>query len=313
MATDSRRLPVPETSRPPCAFLDDEPTIDILTDTKQRFDGRSPNEHRPIFAQVGVVTQARGSAYIEMGQTKVISAIFGPREAKFRDEFSLLGQITCELKFATFSGSRRGQHQQSAAEKEASMIVKDALAPSVQLDKFPKAKIEVFIIILEDGGSALAAAISCASLALCDGGIEMFDVAVGISLRRYGDITLIDPNRQEEVDMERQYGDIALIEPNQQEEVESEEKSDDFTEDFTDCRMTIGYMLSLNQVSAISQTGVIEVETSELCQNEAIAACRQVHAVLKKSLVKSIGRQSVSMTCGAKEKTPLVIPSSVPV
>jgi len=29
---------------------------------------------------------------------------------------------------------------------------------------------------------ALAAAISCASLALCDGGIEMFDLPVGLSL-----------------------------------------------------------------------------------------------------------------------------------
>jgi len=58
---------------------------------------------------------------------------YGPREAKFRDEFSLLGQITCELKFATFSGSKRGQHQQGTAEKEASMIVREALAPTVQL------------------------------------------------------------------------------------------------------------------------------------------------------------------------------------
>jgi len=58
---------------------------------------------------------------------------YGPRETKFRDEFSLLGQITCELKFATFSSAKRGQHQQSTAEKEAGMIVKEALAPAVQL------------------------------------------------------------------------------------------------------------------------------------------------------------------------------------
>jgi len=31
---------------------------------------------------------------------------------------------------------------------------------------------------------ALAAAISCASLALSDGGVEMFDLAVGLSLVR---------------------------------------------------------------------------------------------------------------------------------
>jgi len=63
----------------------------------------------------------------------LMSCSYGPREAKFRDEFSLLGQLTSELKYATFSGRKRGQHQQSAAEKEASMIVKEALSPAVQL------------------------------------------------------------------------------------------------------------------------------------------------------------------------------------
>ena len=50
-----------------------------------------------------------------------------------RDEFSLLGQLSCELKYATFSGKLRRQHQQDAEEKEASLIVKEALEPAVQL------------------------------------------------------------------------------------------------------------------------------------------------------------------------------------
>ena len=61
---------------------------------------------------------------------------YGPREVKFRDEFSLLGQINCELKFATFSGKLRRQHQQDSQEKEASLIVKEALEPAVLLVSF---------------------------------------------------------------------------------------------------------------------------------------------------------------------------------
>lgn len=269
MPTDSRRLPVPENSTPLCVFSNVLST-DILTDVKQRFDGRMPNQHRPIFANVGIVTQARGSAYIEMGQTKVICAFYGPRETKSKDEFSLLGQITCELKFATFSSTKRGQHQQSTAEKEAGMIVKEALASAVQLDKFPKAKIEVFIIILEDGGSALAAAISCASLALSDGGIEMFDLPVGLSLRRYGDITLIDPNKQEESPLNETSDELA---------------------DYTDCQLTVGYLPSLNQISAVSQSSLIDVETSQLCMKEAVDACREVHVMLKTWLVRRTSRR----------------------
>jgi len=63
----------------------------------------------------------------------IVCYSYGPRETKFKNEFSLLGQIACELKFATFSSTKRGQHQQSTAEKEAGMIVKEALAPAVQL------------------------------------------------------------------------------------------------------------------------------------------------------------------------------------
>jgi len=37
------------------------------------------------------------------------------------------------VKFATFSRTQRCQHQPGAAEEEASMMVKEALAPTIQL------------------------------------------------------------------------------------------------------------------------------------------------------------------------------------
>ena len=49
-------------------------------------------------------------------------------------------------------------------------------------DKFPKALIEVHLTIVEDCGSALAACITAAGLALVDGGIPVFDVMIGCSL-----------------------------------------------------------------------------------------------------------------------------------
>ena len=49
---------------------------------------------------------------------------------------------------------------------------------------YPKSQIDVFVTILEDDGSSLAAAITCAGLALADAAIDMFDVIVGSSLVR---------------------------------------------------------------------------------------------------------------------------------
>jgi exosome complex component MTR3 len=54
---------------------------------------------------------------------------------------------------------------------------------------YPKSQIDVHVIVLEDAGSVLAAALTCAGLALADASIHMFDVIVGAS-----SVKLIDNN-----------------------------------------------------------------------------------------------------------------------
>ena len=85
---------------------------------------RSANQFRKVFLKNGIVTQASGSAYIEMNKTKVnqaavscswwdfktrsyflkkvICAVYGPRHSS-KAEFSDEAKITCDFKFATFS------------------------------------------------------------------------------------------------------------------------------------------------------------------------------------------------------------------
>jgi hypothetical protein len=48
-----------------------------------RVDGRRANELRKISAKLGVLGQADGSAYLEMGNTKVLAAVYGPHEVRF--------------------------------------------------------------------------------------------------------------------------------------------------------------------------------------------------------------------------------------
>ncbi|KAE8810885.1 exosome complex component RRP41 [Hordeum vulgare] len=45
-----------------------------------RVDGRRPNELRQLKGEVGVVSRADGLALLEMGNTRVIAAVYGPRE-----------------------------------------------------------------------------------------------------------------------------------------------------------------------------------------------------------------------------------------
>jgi exosome complex component MTR3 len=143
--------------------------------------------------KTGTIGQASGSCYIEMGSTKVICSVFGPREANTRSQYSEKGRLICDYKYAPFSLHKwKEQRQvlpctcstastthhlssiitvttnpllllslicrlflmaQSAEERDASRMVEQALSPSVMLDKFPKAVIDINIVVLEADGS----------------------------------------------------------------------------------------------------------------------------------------------------------------
>jgi len=51
----------------------------------------------------------------------------------------------------------------------------------VRLEAFPKSEVDVFVIVLQDAGAALAAAITAASLALADAAVEMYDLVTACS------------------------------------------------------------------------------------------------------------------------------------
>ena len=80
-----------------------------------------------------MISQARGSAYIEQHNTKVICAVYGPHEYQRREGFSMKGKLKCEVKYATFSCRQRGSHQTDNREKEAALVIQQALEPAVCL------------------------------------------------------------------------------------------------------------------------------------------------------------------------------------
>jgi len=45
-----------------------------------RIDGRKADEKRPIKIEAGVLKNAAGSCYLEIGKNKVLAAVYGPRE-----------------------------------------------------------------------------------------------------------------------------------------------------------------------------------------------------------------------------------------
>ncbi|OVA10112.1 Exoribonuclease [Macleaya cordata] len=160
-----------------------------------RPDGRGFHQCRPAFLRTGAVNAASGSAYAEFGNTKVIVSVFGPRESKKAMMYSDIGRLNCNVSYTTFSTSVRGQ---GSDHKEFSAMLHKALEGAILLESFPKTTVDVFALVLESGGSDLPVVISCASLALADAGIMMFDLVTSVSVSSLGSNLVIDPITEEE-------------------------------------------------------------------------------------------------------------------
>jgi ribonuclease PH len=167
-------LPAPQLPEP----KDDDASMQRLDETRE-----SSDEMRRPFMQLGAVSGAAGSAYVELGRTRVVCAVYGPRtDTRARREFSKDGQLVCDVKYAPFADKlTRRERGQDPDEMELSAIVEEALAPAVMLHKLPKCVLSVFVTVLEDDGGVFAAAINCASLALADAAVEMYDVVTAAS------------------------------------------------------------------------------------------------------------------------------------
>ncbi len=62
--------------------------------------------------RTGVVSQAAGSAYLELGRTKVMAGVYGPRPSERREAFSNEGTLNVDVKLASFATRARGSVRQ---------------------------------------------------------------------------------------------------------------------------------------------------------------------------------------------------------
>ncbi|XP_003747314.1 exosome complex component MTR3 [Galendromus occidentalis] len=204
----------------------------------KRKDGRRDEELRPRIFESGLVSDASGSGYVEQGSTKVVAAVFGPREVTRRKEFSLKAQLRCVFTFEPFATPGGRQENISLLEQRYSSWLEESLKPVVQLRRYPKASIDIRVTCLENDGGVLAAALTACGIALATSGIETFDLVIGVNLRAHGDRVLMDPSHAEEdaaPSREGTYGNV-----------------------------TLGFMPVLCQITGLLQTG--DSEPATLCQ-----------------------------------------------
>ncbi|RVE72093.1 hypothetical protein OJAV_G00058360 [Oryzias javanicus] len=264
MPTDTRRIRGPEVSQSPSLFQCG-PAV-VPPSHGARADGRQRDQVdvRPVFVRCGLVSQAKGSAYIEAGDTKLLCSVYGPKETERKDETDMkCGRLTTDMRFAPFSCPERGSWIQGSQSKSFSLMLQESLQPALCLHKYPRSQIEVNVMVLENSGSVQAHAITCASLALADAGIEMYDLVLGCSIRQDGSSYVVDPTYLEENNWsssEHQGG------------------------------LTVAFLPSLNQVSGLQSDGEMTEETLSAGIRTCIEGCYKLYPVIQQALVKAVRR-----------------------
>ncbi len=188
-----------------------------------RLDGRKPDELRPVRMEVGVLKNADGSALVEMGRTKVIAAVYGPREIHPK-HLTLPDRaiLRCRYHMAPFSTTDRKSPAPSRREIELSKVIREGLESVVFTELYPRTTIDVFIEVLQADGGTRTAGITAASLALADAGIPMKDLVAGVAVGKVNGVLVLDINEVEDeygeadmpVAMMPSFGEITLLQLN---------------------------------------------------------------------------------------------------
>jgi exosome complex component RRP41 len=158
------------------------PERKLIDDSGRRLDGRMWDELRPIKLEVGTLKNADGSAYIEWGKNKIMAAVYGPKEVHPKHQvLPDRALVRTRYHMAPFSVDERKNPAPSRREIEISKVIREALAPAVIVEDYPRTAIEVWVEVLQSDGGSRVAGITASSLALADAGINMRDLVVGCS------------------------------------------------------------------------------------------------------------------------------------
>lgn len=154
----------------------------LIDENGLRVDGRKFDELRPLEMKVGVIKRANGSALVKHGGNQILCAVYGPREVHPK-HLALSDKllIRAEYRLATFSVGDRKSPAPRRREHELSKIISEALEPSIFVERFPRAVVDIYINVIDADGGTRCASITAASLALADAGIPLKGIVSSVA------------------------------------------------------------------------------------------------------------------------------------
>lgn len=230
---------------------------DLLSDAGIRIDGRKATELRKINCRLGVFEQADGSAYLEMGHTNVLAAVFGPHEVS-RQGTKLKGAslhdkayVNCQYSQATFSTiERKRKPRMDVRSLELTNNIREVFDNVILTNLFPNSQIDIFLEVLQSDGSNMSACINAATLALIHAGIPIKDFVVSCSATLIDENTLVDVSHFEE-----SASNLPIL--------------------------TLSMLPKSKQIVSMESTGRVPLDLVEKIIDSAVIGCDEIHKICK--------------------------------
>jgi exosome complex component RRP41 len=224
----------------------------------ERVDGRKADELRPIIIETGVIPNADGSAYIEMGRNKIIAGVYGPREMHpKRLSKPNKGVLRVRYHMAPFSVDPRRSPAPSRRDTEIGMVMTDAIEPALFLERYPRSVIDVYVEIIQADGGTRCASINAAAVALVDAGIPMKDLVAACAAGKMDGNLVLDLG--------------------------------DYEDKKGEADVPVAYMPKLEEVTLLQMDGILSTKETEDVIEMAINGCKQIYEIQREALKKKYG------------------------
>lgn len=221
----------------------------------KRIDGRGFEELRKIKMEVGVLKRADGSCYFEIGDNKVIAAVYGPRELHPKHIQDIKRSVVrYRYNMAPFSVDERKRPGPDRRSVEISKVSREAIAPVILTEYYPKTAIDVFVEILQSDAGTRTAGINAASLAMADAGIPMKGLISSVAVGKVDGDIVLDLTKEED-----NYGEAD---------------------------MPVAIISRTNTITMLQMDGHFTKDEFQKALKLAIAACNQIYEKQRSALIE---------------------------
>jgi len=171
-----------------------------------RLDGRRTGEARAMTFAFDVADDADGSCEVTMGLTRALARCYGPNDdgaSARRVDAELAPTCAMECDYRDLTSERTqnvgyGKRSSDRREREFARTMEEALRATCELERWPRSRIRVDVVVVANDGGAHACAMNAAVMALIDAGVAVRDTLACASVGVVDGEVLVDLNRAEE-------------------------------------------------------------------------------------------------------------------